>query len=356
MKHRFWFYPFLILAMFALVLTGCGDKRTAKEVLTTAAKQQNTVTSYQFSGKLKLRADMQGDDIQSDPHAKMVLDALNKAQITYRGNTSLSPLKTEFILDVSVPLDGMSMNFTMPILMNQEKLWVKIPALSLMPELNHLAGKFVELDYKELSQWSGQPIPAAVDPKKQQELTGKLIDVFAKDMGDEYFADVAKDSVALPQDVETERVVKFQLTNEKLPVFLKTLLGSTLPQCVDLIAQSELADQMGMSKEQAEQAKADLSEALKELESNQEWVKMVHVDKAEWMLAVNKENHIPYQQFDFDMRVTPPNEPGTLTIGFTFDQKVSGINVPPKWEVQEPKAEETIKFMDLLTNGAFMGM
>lgn len=339
--------PVLLLGLFALIVAGCGQKVPAKDALKTAAQQQTTLNSYSFSGNLTLRVDAKSDELNNDPETKMFLEALKNTKIAYHGATSVEPLQTELILDATVPLQDVSMNFTMPIVMNQDKLWVKIPALSMVPELNHLSGKYVEIDYKELSQLSGQPVNYSVDPKAQRELSAKVLDIFFKDLGTDYFSDVTKEEAALPSDVQAEQIVKFALTNETLEPFAKTLLGTTLPQIIDTIAQSELAKEMNMSPEQATQAKEQLQTAIKELEANKDWKKTLQVKKANWLFGIEKDG-ISYQKMDLDFTLTPPDEPGSLDLGVTLDQKVTNKNVAPKWEIGTPKAEEVIKFMELM--------
>lgn len=337
--------PVFLLALL-LFAAGCGQKLPAKDALKAATQQQATLNSYRFAGNLTLRVDSKSEVLNRDPNAKLFLQALKNTKIAYHGSTSVDPMQTELILDATVPLQDISLNFTMPIVMNQDKLWVKIPALSMVPELNHLAGKYVEIDYKELSKLSGQPVSYTVNTKAQRELSAKIIDIFFKDLGNDYFTDVKKEEAALPSDVTADQVVKFQLTNDTLEPFAKTFLGTTLPQIIDTISQSELSKEINMTPEQATQAKSELQTAIKELEANKDWKKTVQIKKADWLFGVEK-GGISYQKGDVDLTLTPPDQSGTLDFGFTLDQKITNKNTPPKWEIGTPKAEEVIKFMEL---------
>lgn len=339
--------PMLLLGLIAIIVAGCGQKMPAKDALKTAAQQQMTLNSYGFSGNITFRVDSKSEELNKDPDTKLLLDALKNTKIAYHGSTSIEPMQTELILDATVPLQDVSMNFTMPIIMKQDKLWVKIPALSMVPELNHLSGKYVEIDYKELSQLSGQPITTSIDPKAQRELSTKIIDIFFKDLGADYFTDVAKEEAGLPSDIPADQVVKFSLTNETLEPFAKTLLGTTLPKIIDAVAQSELAKEMNMTPEEATKAKEQLKTAITELEANKDWKKTLQIKKANWLFGVEKDG-ISYQKMDIDVTLTPPDKTGTLDFGITLDQKVTNKNVAPKWEIGTPKAEEVIKFMELL--------
>lgn len=350
MRKKIWIPLFLAFALVSLLLSGCGDKRAAKDVALEAFKQQATVNSYGFQGTMKFSVDADPALLESEPDAAAFIEALKKSQLSYHGSTSVEPMQTELILDAKVEFQGMSMNFNMPILFNQEKLWVKVPAIDFIPELQQLKGKFVEMDFKQLSELSGEPINFSQNLKAQQEVGKKAADIAFKYLGAEYFSDVAKDAVTLPEGVQSNRIIKFQLTNENVSPFVKTLLGSIVPEVLDVVAASELGKDL--KKEDLDQTKADMQSALKEFEANsEEFKKTVNIQKADFISVINKENHVPYQLVDLKVQITPPEEKGSVTLGMTFDQKITNINQAPKWEITTPKPEEIVPFTSLM-NGA----
>ena len=335
----------------SLLLSGCGDKRAAKDVMLEAFKQQSSNNSYSFQGTVKLSVDADPALLQSEPDAAAFIEALKKSQLSYHGATSVEPMQTELILDAKVELQGMSMNFNMPILLNQDKLWAKIPAIDFIPELQQLKGKFVEIDFKQLSELSGEPLTITQNLKAQQEVGKKTAEIAFKHLGPEFFSDVAKDSFTLPEGVQEGRVVKFQLTNDNFAPFVKTLLGSIVPEVLDVVASSELGKDL--KKEDLDQTKTDIQESLQGFEAKgDEWKKSVNIQKADFISVVDKENHVPYQLIDLKVQITPPEEKGSVTLAMTFDQKITNINQPPKWETTTPKPEDVVPFTSLM-NGSF---
>ncbi|MBO8163454.1 MAG: hypothetical protein H0Z34_06995 [Brevibacillus sp.] len=348
-KNRILLAVLSILTILAVLVSGCGEKKSARQILQEAYKNHLTLNSYSFEGSLKFRANVEGEGFDNTPETAqvmMVLDALQKSELTFKGTSQVDPMQTELILDARIDLQGMAMNFNVPIIMNEEKMWIKIPAISMVPELSQLQGKYLELDYQELSELSQQPINPAKDIKAQQELANKLNDIFYKHVGDDYFVEVNKDEVKLPEGIEAEHVVKLNVTNDNYVTFIKLLVANVLPEALDAIAQSGLVSEE--EKAELTNAKAELQKGLEEFERNMEEVKeKFKLDKAEYVTAINQENHVPYTLLDFDATVDVPEEGVTVSFGVTLDMKQSNFNQEPKWELGIPKAEEVLPFREL---------
>jgi len=341
----------LVIAMFALLLTGCTDQRTAKEVLQEAYKKQLELNSYSFSGSVKFRANVEGEGLANDPDAAQTqafLDALQKSELTFKGTTQVDPMQTEVILDAKINFQGMSMNFNMPLIMNQDKMWVKLPAINFIPELAQFQGKYLEIDYQELSEMSNQPFHPAEDIKAQRELGAKVTDIFFKHTGAEFFVDEKKENVKLPEGIQADRIVKLQLTNDNLAAFLKVLLGNVAPEILDAIANSELSAKYNMDKAEIEAAKEELKNGLAQFDKDAAKLKeLFSIQKADFVSAIDKDNQVPYSLVDFDVTANVPEEKIKVAFGMTLDIKQSNFNATPKWEVGIPKPEEVVPMKEL---------
>ncbi|WP_139489983.1 hypothetical protein [Brevibacillus dissolubilis] len=350
-QNKIGFTLFLIFALMALLVAGCGDQRSAKQVLFDTYKEQLNIKSYSFDGSLKMRADAKGADVEADPQAKMVLDALKKSELKYRGTVSLEPFQIEMILDASIDLQGMTTNFNMPIVMNQDKMWVKIPALPFLAETQQLQGKFVELDYKELAKSTGEePIDMASQLKAQRQLIIKASDSLSKNLEDTYFIDLKKEEFKLPEGVEAERIVKMYVTNETYLPFLKTLAAKVAPELIDaMLADKELQKAYAMTEEELKEGKTNLADLVKDFDKDAAELKSVmDLKKLDMILAVDKANHLPYTLVDLDVTVKPEGEDMTVDFGITVDQKTTNINAEPKWEIGIPKAGEVIPYTEMM--------
>ncbi|UFJ39535.1 hypothetical protein LOK74_15910 [Brevibacillus humidisoli] len=348
-KKRVLLIMLSILTMLAVFVTGCGEKKSAKQVLQDAYNNQLTLNSYSFEGALKFRANLEGEEFENSPEAaqiKMVLDALEKSELTFKGTTQVDPMQTELQLDAKIALQGMSMNFNVPIIMNKEKMWIKIPAIDMVPELAQLQGKYLEIDYKELSELSQQPFNPAEDLKAQQELSKKISDIFYKHVGDDYFVEVSKEEAKLPEGIEAEHVVKLQVNNDNFIPFVKLIANNVLPEALDAIAQSEHIAEA--QKAELEQAKAELKSGMEEFEKESEKVKeMVKIDKLDILTAIDKNNQVPYSLIDFDVTVDDKESNVKVSFGMTLDVKQSNFNQEPKWELGIPEGDDVLPFTEL---------
>jgi hypothetical protein len=343
---------FILLTVFALLLVfaaGCGDKRSAKEALQDTLEKQASLQSYHMEGSLKLHLEADQDALASeDPEFGMVLQMLNNLEVKYHGNVSVDPYQAELVLETTLDLQGMSMNLEIPMIMTEEKLWIKVPAIDFIPELAEMKGKFLELDFQKLSELSGQPMPST-DPKAQLEFTKKIMEIAFKHFGDEFFVDSEEKAVKLPSGVESERIVTFQVTNNNLEKFLTTLLEKALPEVLDEMANSDLIDEA--TKSEIPTMKEDLKSAADELKQNSAELKNLDVKALNYHVAIDKDGHSPYQVFDIKLTVKPDDQSGNVTMGLTFEQTSSRFNETPKWEFNTPKAEEVIPFDEFMGAG-----
>ncbi len=336
MKKQLSLLSFLLICSLALAVAGCSSGRTAKEAVVAAYKQQNQLKAYSFSGTIKLHGGVKNDTLHNTPEVKMFLEALNLSELHYHGSTSVNPMRLELTLDANLALEGTSTHITMPILMEQGKVWMKIPAVPAFPEINKYTGKYLESEY-------------TASKTVQNELSSRLLDTFFSPFDAAYFIEPQSSDIGLPADVAADRIVAFRVTNDMLPQFLQTLLGTALPKTLDLLAKSEFSGEgdLAFSKERADELKARLEAVRKQLQADSDWKNQVELKKAEFVTAIDKQNNMPYQRFALDLELTPDEQTGTFAFGATIEQKMHTFNKEPHWELTPPNAEETIHSEDL---------
>ncbi|QDX95202.1 hypothetical protein EEL30_24645 [Brevibacillus laterosporus] len=349
-----------IFAMFALILAGCGAKQSGKDVAQEAFKKQISMNAYSFSGSLKFKVDATNEQLENDPQAKMVLDVLKNSELTYRGNQSLEPFQTELILDAKVNMQGVNTTFSVPMIMNQDKMWIKVPALGFLPGMEQLEGKYIELDYKEMKKMAdAQGQPAAVPDfspeamKKQKEATVKLADTLFKHYGPEYFVEAKKEDIPnLPAEIKADRVINMKLTNENLVPFLKTTVDNVIPEVVKAMSETPAyKDILAQDSTQLEDMKKGLKDLSADIDKNKDLIKSnFNIQKGNSFVVVDKDNYIPYQLVDWDVKVSDKEDPdmGSIGISFILELKYSNFNVAPKWELALPKADEIIPLSQLM--------
>ncbi|WP_232698358.1 hypothetical protein [Brevibacillus daliensis] len=347
-----------LFAMFALVLSGCGDSRPGKEVVQEALKKQASLNSYGFDGKLKLNLGVDAAALQADPQAGMFLEMLKNSELTYRGNASLEPFQMEVTLDAKVDMQGASTTFSIPMIMNQDKMWIKVPALDMVPELAMLKGKYIELDYKELEQMAAAQGEATEMPKfdaatmkEQKEMTIKLTDATMKHYGPEYFVDAKKEEIPnFPADVKADRIVNLKVTNETMIPFLKTSVEKVIPEVLTVLAESpSMKEALAQDAQAIEQFKTEAKDFAADVDKNEADIKSaLNIKKANYFLAIDKDKNIPFQLMDWDVTISDKASGQSFDIGLIFEQKSSNFDTAPKWELPIPKGDEVITFTDLM--------
>ncbi|MGG0828965.1 hypothetical protein [Brevibacillus laterosporus] len=354
-----------IFAMFALLLVGCGAKQqSGKDVAQEAFKKQISLNSYSFSGSLKFKVDATDEQLQNDPQSKMVLDVLKNSELSYRGNQSVEPFQTELILDAKVNMQGVNTTFSIPMIMNQDKMWVKVPAVNFIPGMEKLEGKYIELDYKEMKEMAeAQGQPAAVPDfspetmKKQKEASVKIVDSLFKHYGPDYFVEAKKEDISnLPAEVKADRIINMKLTNDNLIPFLKTTVDNVIPEVVKVLSETPAyKDILAQDSNQLEEMKKGLKDVSAEIDKNKDLIKSnFNIQKANTYVVIDKDSNIPYQLVDWDVKVSDKENPdkGSIGISFAFEQKTSNYNVAPKWELTLPKTDEVIT-LSQLQQGSF---
>lgn len=345
----------VVLALFLMVsmtLVVCGNQtaaKPAKEVLQEAFNKSTEVKTAKFDGTMKLNLEMP-DSALEDPAAAMVLNMLNSAELQIRGTSQIDPMMSEMFVTVRVTGDT-EMAINLSFLMTEEKMWVKIPNTPFLPLPEELINKYLEIDFQELSELSGEEIDFS-NQSQYQELAIELMEIFFGAFEeDDYFSTVSKEDAGLPDNVDAAQIVKFELTNDNLRPFIESFM-EVLPEMMEKLAE---IDSAGISQADIDNIKADIEEGKAEIEEN--WDKFqekVSINKAEILTGINKDGYITYNAIDVSVQVTDEGETGT--IGFTFEINQTEINKDPEFEISVPGEEESVPFMDFMNQMMLSGM
>lgn len=345
----------VVLALFLMVsmtLVACGNQtaaKPAKEVLQEAFNKSTEVKTAKFDGTMKLNLEMP-DSALEDPAAAMVLNMLNSAELQIRGTSQIDPMMSEMFVTVRVTGDT-EMAINLSFLMTEEKMWVKIPNTPFLPLPEELINKYLEIDFQELSELSGEEIDFS-NQSQYQELAIELMEIFFGAFEeDDYFSTVSKEDAGLPDNVDAAQIVKFELTNDNLRPFIESFM-EVLPEMMEKLAE---IDSAGISQADIDNIKADIEEGKAEIEEN--WDKLqekVSINKAEILTGINKDGYITYNAIDVSVQVTDEGETGT--IGFTFEINQTEINKDPEFEISVPGEEESVPFMDFMNQMMLSGM
>lgn len=326
------FFTLLLIFSIIALASGCGQSKTPKQALQDALKKQNEVKSYSFAGDAQFAVNIPAAAVENDPTAKMVLDSVKDAKLSWTGAVQNEPFQMEANFNLKANFNGAEMNFKIPVLLKDNKLYFKIP---LLPDQ-----RFIVMDLEELAKQSGEKNPLSAEQiKKSQEMTLKIEDILFTALNDSLFVNGDTKSIKLP-DQTVDQLVTIKLTQENIGPAVKAIITDAAPKIIDTLLQYETltADQAKSAKD--ELAKLKVDDGLKEME------KSVKINQAQIDSVVDDQGFIRQQNIDLNLDITQEGKTGTFGVKIT--QSSNDINKPAVFKTPIPKAEETVPYSELM--------
>lgn len=340
----------LVLAM-TVVLAGCSSKKEPKEALEASAVNAMKMTSYEMKSKVTIK-DLQVTSASADnAAASQVMSMLKNAELTIDGVYQNDPQQTEMTLGINLKGD-MSMSFNIPMVMTQDKLYVKVPSIPMLPLPEDVVGKFLVLDMKELAEQQGTSFnPNMMNPEKTKKLAGEIMNtLFTEYDGKKYFKDVAVKDANLPDGVDAKQVVQFYVTNDNVKEAADILVNKALPKILDIISKDEYREMLGVNQEDIDQMKKDLNstdskdEISKGLNDLKNYLK---VNQFEVNTAINKDNFPAYQDAVMNVEMNDPETKDNMKLSLQATSQYSKINEKQTFSIGIPKEADVITMEQL---------
>jgi hypothetical protein len=346
---KVWTIAGAVLLALLVLLSGCSQKSNGKpkDILIEAYGKSAEITSAKFEGSIRLSLDLPDSALQGDPSSAMILNMLSNAELSFRGTTQLEPALSEVILTVRVTGDT-EIAINLSIIATEDKIWIKVPNTPFLPLPDHVVGKYLELDVAELSAMSGEPISSLTTEQQQryQQLGKEIAELFFGAFDEEtYFSHASKEEAGIPDDVDADQVVKFELTDESFRPFMESLFA-VLPALIDKIAEIQEA---GLTQAEIEELKAELQAGEEEWKATLDLLEQnMTIHRASIVTAVDKNGFVSYTGLDIDLEMTDEGETGRIGLQAALEQ--TGINEKVEYELQKPDASEVITFQELLAS------
>lgn len=343
-----------------MVLAGCSRSEPPKEILRKAFDKSAQIQSYAFSGSLKFEElDLPVEAVpEEEAGARMGLALLKNAEVSWNGAYRADPMLAEINLKVSVKGD-MEMSFTLPIVMNPEKVWIKVPDIPLLPLPPDIVGKFVELDLKKLAEEQGTPLTPMpqTDVDVMRKLGNELLDIVFKHLDEKtYLSTLKKEEAGLPDSADVKKAVRFRLTKEQIRPFLQTFIENIAPEVIELLSKEEYRNLLQLKQEDLDVWKKQLeSFNTDELEKGmEEFNQNIETFDMTANLGVNGDGYVSYT--DLSVRVAGRDESGrTGKIGIKVVMEQTDINRDVTFEYGVP--EDVLTLEELMEQfGAGMDM
>lgn len=347
-KLRFMLLAILIMSVSFLVACGSdsASSEDPKQLIADAFNKSMEMNSFVFDGDFVISLDV--DESKLDEDEQVAVSLLKDLNIAYRGAYQEDIEKMELIFETNLNLGDLKTVLEIPILIHEEKVWIKIPAIpGFVPD--EFAGKQLELDLKQLAEMSGEEYVSifdSADPQNQDDLSlvQNIIDIFVKNIDDSLFT-VSK---------EEDTVVTVDFSGDKFYSTVETLFETSIPEFIKLVEEQQYANLLGLTP-------ADIAE-LKELENGlpddmkEEFntlKEMLTVNKGELSFHINKDGFIDHQGMVIDISFTDTESDVDFALSISTNQDTSKINEEQEFGVEVP-TQDIVDFSALFP--MFMSM
>lgn len=344
----------LVIILTMAIITGCGfGKKTANQVLQDALLKTSEMKSAAIDGVIELDLDLSSEVLSSlGPEEQMILETIKNAKITYKGSYQVDPMQYEIIVSADIPFSGMKMQFDIPILITADKMWIKIPSLP-VPGMDQLADKFIEFDFEQLAELSGDPaFSYGVNSEVYAKFSQEVIPVFFKHFEESYFNKVDVKTLTLANNATAKDAVELKITQDNLKPFIKIAIEKVMPEMFDIMAKDEYQKLFNLNAEMIAEAKkeltvssADLDEMLTEIE------KTISNLTISTIFAIDKNGFMPQQTVSISGTANIPELSGAINFNLKVIANSSKINETLTFENSFPPSN-IIPFEELM----YMGM
>lgn len=332
-----------LIPLFALILllsmTACGQNKSAYETLKQGTAKLAEADSFEYSGTLAFKVDAK--TASAEENAQM-MQMLSNIEVKFSGVQYKKAKQASVNLELNLKGD-MSFSLSVPVIVDNEDVYVKIPQIPMLPLPETVTGKYVHLTKADIEQLSDEAVKSKpqVDPAKQKQLSKELEGVFAKHFKEDdnlVKVSVKKSSAEVPDHVK--QVVEYSITNDNFPPLIEKVVKNLIPDIITVLKKPEYQDITGVQADALESYRKSLDGF-----TTDELKKQLTVNEAIAQFGVDGSGYLSYLRDKFDFTATEENGDKSNTgIDLTFS--ATQIN-KTKAEIAIPKAEETISLTDL---------
>ena len=343
-KSRVWLSLVSLILLASLVLAGCtgSSSKTPQEALQSSLKKSAELKSYRFEGRTTIEA-LKVPTGEGSADTAQMLSMLADLNLSWTGVYRADPMHMEMTLTLSLKGD-LAIDFNIPIVMEQDKVWVKIPNIPFLPLPDDITGKFLELDLKQLAKESGQAMPS-IDPGQSQKFANELMGIIFKNIDETaYLTDVKVKDAGLPDGVDVKQVIRFQVGKDQVEPFVNTVVEKIAPEIINLLlSHAEYRDMLGLKQEDLDEAKKALEDARKDdiskgMDEFKQAVKSLDVTAN---IGIDAKDYPVYTDVHVSVEADADGQPVTVAFKIVSQTKDINKDVELKYD-GGPKAEDVL--------------
>lgn len=167
--------------------------------------------------------------------------------------------------------------------------------------------------------------------------------------GKKYFKDINTKDANLPEGVEAKQVVQFSVTDENVKEAAEIFVNKALPKILDIIAKDEYREMVGVTKEEIEEAKKDLTSANKDEVSKglNELKNYLKINQFNINTAIDKKDFPSYQNAAINVEMNDPETKENMKLSMELTNQYSKINDKQTFKIGIPKEGDIITMEQL---------
>lgn len=302
-----------------------------------------SLASYEFEGNMNFGVVLP-EIAEEDAELGAIFSIFEDIDVSMTGAYQLDPML--FKANVAVTLKGdLNVTLNMPIIMTEDKMWMKFPDTPFLPVPEEIAGKYIEFDMAELSELSGQPVPT-VNMDLQTEFAIAIQDLFFDHFAKDFYKEVSKAEVGFENNNDVEKVVKFELSERTLASFIDVLFNNFMPDFIELLSTPGYAEALGLTAEDLALMQEDLPELvgvnIEEMVS--EINNFIKINDLTQYDVIHKDKYILSTIANIDVEMIDGEEPFGFKL--SFDLNKSNVNKPV--QIAIPDESQVVPFSELL--------
>jgi hypothetical protein len=325
----------ILLAVILVVIAGCSTGKPPKEALQMAMAKITEADSYAVKMSFGLNeleipqdAAVQGDAAATAAIVGMIKDATITVDAVYQKK----PLRTDMNMEIVLPGD-MEMKLTVPMILTEETLYVKIPQIPMLPLPETMTDKFIKIDLKELAEQQGAA--GALDLATQQKLGKEISEVLLKHFDEKtYFSEPKAAEAGLPEGLKADQIISFEINEGNYPKTVDTVVNQVLPEVLDVLLKNEASlKSLNLEKANVEKMKADLETNKADIVNT---LKNDVKAKTLKVTAAISDGYLSYQAGKINVEASDKESGQNMKLGLHYDVTYSDINKAPSFANEIP--------------------
>ncbi|RSL29558.1 S-layer homology domain-containing protein [Salibacterium salarium] len=305
--------------------------------------QQQELDTYTFDGTVGITMDLPVPEDLSEEEQAMMEESTNM-EMGLRGAFQKDPMVMETIIEQDIPQFDETINNVSLTTEDSSYEYVTDAAFSGYPE--EWQDKYIEMNYEDIL--GEEASTDLYDMDQQQEMVEEIYDVLLENFGTQYF-ELQASHEAIPDDVDYEQVLSFELSQEDLSEVMTILEEDVIPELEPIFENPEAAVPAVNALTSSFHGLDDDAETIEDVPSEadiEELLENLNLENFEMHQAINADNNIVYDVGDIE--VSYSDDQGDMSFGLNYEVASSNFNEDISFEYGLPESDEDIVTYDEL--------